>query len=146
MPTIRNPADRADMLARLRKLTPGTERLWGSFTAARMVCHLSDALRVALGDIPSQPRGSLLKRTLGKWLVVYTPLKAPRAKVKTLPEMLTTVPTDWQGDLRSCEQLLERAAAMTASAVHPGFGRLSPSGWGRLVWKHFDHHLRQFGV
>ena len=25
-------------------------------------------------------------------------------------------------------------------------GRLSGEQWGRLIYKHFDHHLRQFGV
>jgi hypothetical protein len=29
---------------------------------------------------------------------------------------------------------------------HPAFGRLSPRAWGVLVYRHMDHHLRQFGV
>ena len=30
--------------------------------------------------------------------------------------------------------------------VHPAFGKLSSYEWGFSQWKHFDHHLRQFGV
>lgn len=146
MPTIRNPMERAAIIARLRRLTPETAPLWGTFTAPRMICHLADSQRVPLGELPLRPRGSFLARTLGRWVVIHTPLKAPRAKVRTVPEMLTTPPGTWEADLGNCEQLLERMSAMTSSTVHPTFGRLTPREWGQLVWKHHDHHLRQFGV
>ncbi len=29
---------------------------------------------------------------------------------------------------------------------HPFFGKLSASEWAILMYKHTDHHLRQFGV
>jgi hypothetical protein len=29
---------------------------------------------------------------------------------------------------------------------HPFFGKLTIDEWGLLNYKHFDHHLRQFGV
>lgn len=146
METIRNPTDRAAIVGRLQSLTPATQPRWGKFTASRMICHLADSLRVGLGEIPARSHRSWLKQTLGRWLVIHTPLRAPPARVRTLPEMLTTAPGSWEGDLKSCEQLLERIGALTTGAVHPAFGRLSPAEWGRLAWKHHDHHLRQFGV
>jgi hypothetical protein len=30
--------------------------------------------------------------------------------------------------------------------AHPFFGLLGPHAWGVLTRRHFDHHLRQFGV
>lgn len=32
------------------------------------------------------------------------------------------------------------------SSPHPFFGPLNTSEWGKVIWKHLDHHLRQFGV
>lgn len=29
---------------------------------------------------------------------------------------------------------------------HSFFGKFTPDEWARLQWKHFDHHLRQFGA
>jgi transposase InsO family protein len=29
---------------------------------------------------------------------------------------------------------------------HSLFGRLTPEEWATLMYKHVDHHLRQFGV
>jgi hypothetical protein len=33
-----------------------------------------------------------------------------------------------------------------AAPEHPAFGRLSGRAWGALVYRHMDHHLRQFGL
>ena len=29
---------------------------------------------------------------------------------------------------------------------HPFFGKVTPHEWGAGMYKHLDHHLRQFGV
>jgi hypothetical protein len=31
-------------------------------------------------------------------------------------------------------------------AIHPLFGKMGKTQWGRVVWKHLNHHLKQFGV
>ena len=145
MPTIHDSTDRAELLARLRRLTPVTQPAWGTLTAPRMLCHLADQMRVALGDLSAADRSTLLTRTLMRWMIIHTGIQAPPGKVQTLPEMLTTAPGDWAADLAQCESLVERAATATVFAPHPAFGALSRSEWGVLTWKHVDHHLRQFG-
>lgn len=146
MPSLLVAADRDAVLARLHRLTPATQPRWGLLTAPRLLCHLADQLRVALGDLPVVRRDTVMSRTLLKWLVVYSPLQAPPGKVQTAPEMLTATPSDWAADLLACETLAHRLATTPAGAVHPMFGPLSHDGWGRLAWKHLDHHLRQFGL
>jgi hypothetical protein len=125
---------------------PDTKALWGRLDAPRMLCHVADQMRVALGDIPSKPVHSFLTRTLLKHVVVNTGVKAPRGKIQTAPEMLTSQPAKWDADLAACLELAERVGRGSARAVHPAFGPLSPEEWGRLCWKHLDHHLVQFGV
>jgi hypothetical protein len=110
-----------------------------------MICHLADQLRVGLGDLPTQRTDSLAGRTLVKWLVIHTAMQPPPGKVQTAPEMLTATPQNWEDDLAEVGRLMGRMGAGTAHAVHPYFGPLSPAAWGRLAWKHLDHHLRQFG-
>ena len=44
------------------------------------------------------------------------------------------------------DRVVQRGTAKTEGMIHPFFGRLSGEQWGRLIFKHFDHHLRQFGV
>jgi hypothetical protein len=145
MPTLLDSADRDALLQRLRRLQPTSQPRWGRFTAPRMVCHLADSLRVALGDLPTKRVDTLPSRTLVKWLVVYSPVPPPRGKIQTAPEMLTTAPTTWAADVATVEGLVERLATKPTTAAHPAFGPLTHGGWARLAWKHLDHHLRQFG-
>ncbi|TPW11975.1 MAG: hypothetical protein FD129_1557, partial [bacterium] len=62
------------------------------------------------------------------------------------PEAFTTKPGKWDADLAACHQLIERVAAAERLEPHPFFGNLNIDEWGRLSWKHLDHHLRQFGA
>jgi len=138
--------DRELLLGRLARLRPDTKPAWGTLDAPRLLCHLGDSMRVALGELPAVPRHSWLTRTLGRLVVVHTGFEPPRGKVQTAPEMLTSKPASWQADLDACRQLAARIGSGAASAEHPTFGRLTPEEWGKLCWKHINHHLRQFGV
>jgi uncharacterized protein DUF1569 len=146
VPTLLNSADRSRLIERLRRVRPDAAPAWGTLTAPRMLCHLADGLRVALGELPARPVHTFASRTLLKFLVVNTGFSPPRGKVQTAPEMLTSVPATWEADLSACTVLAERVGAGSARAVHPMFGPLSPDEWGRVSWKHMNHHLQQFGV
>ena len=111
-----------------------------------MLCHLADNLRVALGDVPCKPVHTFASRTLVKFLVVNTGIAPPRGKIQTAPEMLASRPATWESDLAACVTLVERVGTGSARAVHPAFGPLSAEEWGRLCWKHTNHHLVQFGA
>jgi hypothetical protein len=144
--TLLNDEDRSRLIRRLQRVRPGAEPAWGTLNAPRMLCHLADQMRVALGDLPAKPVHTLASRTLLKFLVVNTGLKPPRGRIRTAPEMLASQPATWETDLSACVELAERVGTGTACAVHPMFGPLSPEEWGRLCWKHLNHHLLQFGV
>jgi len=146
--TIFNAADRDALLERLARLTPDAKAQWGKMTAPRMICHLSDSVRVCVGEIPAEFRNGPLATPIARWFLAYV-LPFPKGKAETAPEMLTTQPSDWQRDLSTaCEQL--RAAAQLGPggqwARHPAFGDISGKLYGVFIHKHFDHHLRQFGV
>ena len=115
-------------------------------TVQEAVCHMSDQLRVALGDLPTSGEPGRLARTLGKWFVLYVPLPIPRARIQTVPEMRTTRPGEWSGDLAACAELIQRVGAGAASGAHPVFGQMRSAEWAILAYKHLHHHLQQFGV
>lgn len=144
--TLLNDKDRAELLERLRRVGPDARPGWGRLDAPRMLCHLADQMRVALGDVPAKPVHSFLTRTLLKLVVCNTGFQAPRGKVQTAPEMLSSQPQSWDADLAACIELAERVGRGSARAVHPMFGPLSPEEWGRLCWKHMNYHLVQFGA
>ena len=144
--TLLNDEDRRQLLQRLTLVRPDAKPAWGTLNAPRMLCHQADNLRVALGDVSAMPVHTLASRTLLKFLVVNTGFQPPHGKIQTAPEMLMSQPAAWESDLASCVELAERVGTGSARAVHPMFGPLSPEEWGRLCWKHMNHHLVQFGV
>jgi hypothetical protein len=144
--TLLNDEDRSLLIQRLQRVHPNADPAWGTLNAPRMLCHVADQMRIALGDVSSKPVHTFATRTLLKTLVVNTGFAPPRGKIKTAPEMLMSKPAAWEADLAACVELAERVGTGSAHAVHPTFGPLSPEQWGRLCWKHLDHHLVQFGV
>jgi hypothetical protein len=145
MSTLLKREDRESILGRLHSLTPEKEGLWGKMSAHEAICHMADHLAVALGEIPSRREDNWLSRSVAKWLFIKTPMPIPKAKIDTAPEMLTTVPEDWDDDISRCETLINRFATDNPDSPHPAFGPMVPSDWGVLCYRHMDHHLRQFG-
>ncbi len=152
MHTLARQRDQAQILGRVRGLRPECARRWGRMSIGQMVCHVGDALRMALGQHPVRLASGPLQRTLVKWTALYLPLPWP-AGIPTSPEIDQeqggTRPTDFAADLARVEALLQqltREAASLDGRRHPIFGRLTRDGWLRWAYLHTDHHLRQFGA
>jgi hypothetical protein len=121
-------------------------------SAHQMVCHLSDSLRMVLGQKPASPATSVLMRTVVKWIALYVPMPWPPG-VMTRPEMDQelggTRPTEFTTDVAALLALLQAFTAETrdvGGVSHPMFGSLSDAAWLRWGYLHMDHHLRQFGA
>jgi len=146
MKTIWDAAAQREMHDRIERLAWDRPAAWGSFTAPKMVCHLADSLKMALGDLPVRRKNLPLRYPPIKQLVIYL---APFPKgAPTAPELLARQPKEWSADVGDLQALLDRVAAggpSTLSIEHPAFGHLSPRAWGVLIYRHMDHHLRQFG-
>jgi hypothetical protein len=144
------PETSTELLDRIDQLRPDSARQWGRMSAPQMVCHLTDSLSVAMGEIPTTFRPSVLSSRFMRWLI-FSVLPIPRAKARTGPEFQTTKPGDWTQDVICLREKFGQFIARGKSAnpqwaKHPAFGDLSTREWGLLVAKHLDHHLRQFGV
>ena len=152
MKTLARDRCRAEILQRLRTVRPDSVRLWGRMSAHQMVCHLSDACRMALGQKRVSPATGPLPQVVVKWTALYLPLRWP-AEIVTRPEIDQqsegTCPADFASDVAQLEVFLERVATHSREAgwpEHPIFGKMSHRAWLRWAYLHADHHLRQFGA
>lgn len=143
-----DPATREGLLARFDRLTPESRARWGKMSVGQMVCHLTDALRAAMGELPCARKKTPYSSPVMRWLVIRV-LPWPQG-VPTAPEFLQTVPAPaLEADKAAFRRLAEAFAARGPAgpfAPHPAFGDMPGALWGRLVSRHLDHHLRQFGV
>lgn len=151
--TIAQDGSLACLISRLQRLTPHTERRWGSLTPAEMLCHLGDACNSVLGvRIPPGPPPSGKAKPVLKWLILYSPMPWPKgAKTRpgVNPHLEGTRPGEFEQDrarvIKSLVQLAAAPAERLASA-HFMIGPMSRKDWHRWAYKHVDHHLTQFGL
>ncbi len=151
MKSFANPADLRSALGRLRRITPESERRWGTMTPNEMLCHLADSLRVVLGERSQDVRITLFSRTAMKWIALRVPLPWPKGirTGRTVdPRRDGTRPAEFAHDRAAIEELTGRFVEKSATMPlpHPLFGELTQAEWLRWAYLHADHHLRQFGI
>ena len=138
---------RREIRDRVARVTPDRKAHWGKMSARQMVCHLAESLKMALGELPVEPKRLPIRYPPLKQFIVYL---APFPKnVPTAPELLARSPRDWHADVADLQTLVDRFTPRGAGGrwpEHPAFGKLSERAWGVLVYRHMDHHLRQFGA
>jgi len=138
-----------EVLSRLDRLRPASPRQWGKMDAGQMMAHCSAALDMASGRL--NPPRIFIGRLIGPFVKpIYTNDK-PFSKNNPTDKKL--VVSDQRDFLHEQEQLKQKirqfhegGEAQCTRHPHPFFGALSPQDWSRGMYKHLDHHLRQFGA
>ena len=114
-----------------------------------MLAHVQPPFKVAFGELK-------LKRTLIGFLFGGMAKK----KLTTDEPWKRNLPTDKHfivADHRNVDEekknlvaLVQRFGHAGPSGIskepHPFFGHMTTQEWEALMWKHLDHHLKQFGV
>jgi len=117
-------------------------------TASATQVHLIAAARMAIGTLAVAPKRTTLANPVGRWLAIHSPLPWPKG-MSTAPELQHPSSANFAAEreelLRLTESLGQRGQEQRWPK-HPGFGQLSARDWGVLIWRHTDHHLRQFSL
>lgn len=137
-----------EVLSRLDKLQPASVRQWGKMDVAQMMAHCSAATDMASGRI--NPPRAFIGRVLGPFFRSVFTNDKPFSKNSPTDQQL--VVSDARDFMREREQLKLKVRQFHEGGLgkctrhpHPFFGELTPPEWGRGMYKHLDHHLRQFG-
>jgi len=147
VPSLWDANRRDEILARVGSVTDASKQRWGRMTADRMLCHLTESFKMALGELPVVPLKLPVRYPLLKQLAIYL-LPIPKG-LPTMPELLAAPATpvaDARADLQSAIRRFGERDRAKEWPEHAAFGRLSPNAWGVLMYRHCDHHLRQFGA
>jgi hypothetical protein len=149
MTTIFDKKVKEAVIARIRSLNPNSQPLWGKMRVAQMVrhCALCEAYYQGRFDV----KRSMLGRVFGK-LALKGLLKDGK------PGLRKNSPTPAaflvEGDVGSLEVEKEKWIALIMQYdnfpvdhfVHWFFGKMTQEEIGQFVYRHTDHHLRQFSV
>ncbi len=149
MKTIFDANTLEELMERIERLGPETERQWGKMSAAQAMEHMARALDMAMGIKPMKQilPGKLFSRFFRKEFLGEQPFKKNRP---TGPAFIVKEEPDFESTRVRLKELIDQFHALGERGlegnVHGFFGPLTGTQWGETQYKHVDHHLRQFGV
>jgi hypothetical protein len=143
-----DPALRATLAERVKKLKGDTRPGWGKFSSSAMLAHLNDSYRMCTGELKVKSKNSPMRFTPIKQLIIYL---APVPKgLPTAPELLLRCDDAvLDAEKTAFEAMIAKLGRIKPGDPfpdHPAFGVLSHRAYGVLLAKHTEHHFRQFGL
>lgn len=147
MKSVFDPATRQEIIDRVNKLSPATQAQWGKMNVAQMLAHCGISFRVPTGDFTIQ---KTWVRFIGRFFKSLATNDKPFQKNSpTAAEFLITDERIFETEKKNFIdnfQKVSRGPEVITYFEHGFFGYLTAEEWGKMIYKHTDHHLRQFGV
>jgi hypothetical protein len=150
MKNLFEPQTVAEVQTRIAKLQPDSQPLWGAMNSAQAAAHCSAGLEWAVGH--TVPPRMFVGGIIGKMIkpMVFKDDAPIRRNSPTAKSLVIAGQRELAAEQDRLCGLISRFVANGPSgctaAPHSFFGRLTPDEWAILMYKHVDHHLRQFGV
>ncbi len=137
------------LVDRVHNLSATLPPQWGSMTVSQMMAHCSAAFQVPLSEKP-MPR-ILLGRIFGPLIKSKLYNEDPwRKNLPTAPQFLIKGDRHFDTEMQALVDNINKFYAAGPMGIspypHPFFGKITPEQWGMSMYKHIDHHLKQFGV
>jgi hypothetical protein len=135
---------------RIARLRLDSQRQWGKMNAPQALAHCSRGFELASGDL--RPPRVLIGRIIGPIIKpkVFGNDEPLRRNSPTVKGLVIQDDRDLAVERARLYGVIDRfvAAGPKGCTTHPHsfFGPLTPEQWAILMYKHLDHHLRQFGV
>lgn len=147
MKSILDKTTRGELIDRINELDENSTAQWGQMNVYQMLKHCVLCDEFYQGK--SKHKRSFMGRLFGK-----TALKNLLAEDKSFPKNAPTSDAfkvkEESGDVESEKSnwiaLIEAYENYSGDFVHWFFGKMSKEQLGQFVYKHNDHHLRQFGA
>lgn len=143
---LHDPAVRAALEARLDTLTASSQSRWGAMSVDQMLWHVNQFIGAALGDECLKPQKMPIPLPVMRFLILRMPV--PRS-APTNRSAVAAAHYDFDTERARCRALIARFVAKPLTETWPvdptwgaGGGRFA----SRILAKHLDHHLRQFGA
>jgi hypothetical protein len=138
-----------EVISRIDRLQPKAERQWGKMDVAQMMAHCSAGLDLASGRLICPQL--LLGRLIGPlFRPLYSNDKPFSRNNPTDKKLVISDPRDFSREREQLKarvrQFHEGGEAQCTRHPHPFFGPLTSHEWSTGMYKHLDHHLRQFGA
>ena len=139
-----------EIQARIEKLSPETQPLWGKMSVDQMLAHCNVSYEMAFENIHPKPNAFMkfiLKMLVKNTVVSETPYKKNSS---TAPAFLIKDEKNFETEKARLKAYITKTKELGATYFEGkeshSFGALTSKEWNNMFYKHLDHHLGQFGV
>jgi hypothetical protein len=138
-----------ELIDRSQKLSVDNLAKWGRMNSTEMLVHCNMAHQGIL-KAPKSEKMATFRQLISKF--IFFKIKSEFPKLANGPKRFQTagnVPdASFEEEKSKFVHILSKYPKLEIllEGAHPIFGPLTHQEWGIFVWRHVDHHLRQFGV
>ena len=148
-PSIFEQGTANQLIERINQLSPISERKWGTMSVNQMLEHQVRVFLIALGK--EKMKVPFLLKIVGPFLKgTLLSDKDFGQNGPTAKQYVVTDEPDFEAGrtklIKLLQQFSSEGISAAASRKHDIFGKLTGEEWSIAMYKHTDHHLRQFGV
>ncbi|WP_341216559.1 DUF1569 domain-containing protein [uncultured Wocania sp.] len=138
------------ILSRIQNLNETSQPNWGKMNVAQMLTHCQKPLEVANGTLQLHTKIGFAKKIMFKLFksAMYND-KPWQKNLGTVREFRITDSKEFASQKEKLTHVINEFSQLkekTSWPTHPLFGNFTPEQWGKMQYKHLDHHLTQFGV
>ena len=146
---IFDPESYQDILNRISKLKEGSTPAWGKMNVSQMMAHCTKVNRLYSGQgslgkvsfLAKMMKGMIKKSIISPNAYKKNSLTAPVFKVIDLREFQNE-----KSNLIDSLEALQERHKLSDPFIHELFGAMTKEEIGWAMYKHIDHHLKQFQV
>lgn len=138
------------LVNRLHTLKKESKPLWGKMNVEQMLVHCRKSIEYAMGDIELEAPSPLrvFFANFSKTLLYND--KPFKKNSRTIDDFVVKEHGSFDAEYKKLKKIMHRMHTAEKFffpyTYHQVYGRLEPFMWGQMIYKHLDHHLRQFGV
>ncbi|MCF7569550.1 DUF1569 domain-containing protein [Sabulilitoribacter arenilitoris] len=150
MKSLFETENQQSILNRIQNLNEISQPNWGKMDVAQMLTHCQKPLEVANGTLQLNTKIGFAKKLLFKLFKSTMYNNKPWQKnLSTVREFRITDAQDFTSQKEKLIHVINEFSQLKEKKcwpTHPLFGDFTTKQWGKMQYKHLDHHLTQFGV
>lgn len=150
MKNIFDKTDTGEIIARINQLKHDSSSLWGKMTVDQMLAHCNVTYEMIYENNPPKPNNItklMMKLIFRGGMVNEKPFKKNRPTSQAfIIKNRKVFEDEKQRLIYYINKTLVLGETIFNDKESISFGRLSSQEWNNMLYKHLDHHLKQFGV
>jgi len=139
-----------DLIYRLNNLSPESRSKWGKMNPAQMLAHCNITYEMIYENSLAQAKG--IKKLLLNWFVKPTVVNEKSYKKNSMTAPIFKIIDEkiFETQKQNITDFIEKTQQLGEKEFEGkesnSFWKLYINQWNKIFFKHFGHHLNQFGI